>query len=109
MHRQVGRALCGHNARSLTDRHPERMAALHCAPLSDTTATYMQYGVETKVRVEELGFFLLDVPLSGACETVFGLERAHSTPGTILMAGRVASFHPTGMTTAQSCSSKLTA
>ncbi len=87
VHRQVGRALCGHNARSLTDRHPERMAALHCASLSDTTAIYLQYGVETKVRVEDLGFFLLEVPLSGACETVFGLDRAHTTPGAIIMAG----------------------
>lgn len=87
VHRQVGRVLCGHNAKSITSHRPERIAALHHAPLSATAAIYLRYGVETKVRVEELGFFLLEVPLSGTCETVFGLDRACTKPGALVMAG----------------------
>ena len=81
VHRQVRRVLCGHNARSLTNRRPECIAALHHAPLSATSAIYLNYGTETKVQVEELGFFLLEVPLSGACETVDGcLGRRQQRP-----------------------------
>jgi len=87
VHRQVKRVLCGHNARSLTNHRPESIAVLHHAPLSATSAVYLNYGIETKVQVEELGFFLLEVPLSGACETVYGHDRAHTRPGTMVMAG----------------------
>jgi len=87
MHRQVKRVLCGHNARSLKKHQPERIATLHHAPLSATSAVYLNYGIETKVQVEELGFFLLEVPLSGASETVYGQDRALTKPGTVVMAG----------------------
>jgi len=87
VHRQVRRVLCGHNARSLTNHRPKRIAVLHHAPLSATSAIYLKYGIETKVQVEELGFFLLEVPLSGACETVYGRDHANTQPGTLVMAG----------------------
>jgi len=87
MHRQVKRVLCGHNARTLKKHQPERIAVLHHAPLSATSAVYLNYGIETKVQVEELGFFLLEVPLSGACETVYGRDHEYTKPGTLIMAG----------------------
>jgi len=87
MHRQVGRVLCGHNAKSLTGGRPQAAAALHHAPLSATSAIYLNYGVETKVQVEELGFYLMEVQLSGSCETTYGMDRACTRPGSIVIAG----------------------
>lgn len=92
VHREVGRVLCGHNAKSLTGGRPEVSASLHHAPLSATSAIYLNYGVETKVRVEELGFYLLEVQLSGSCETTYGHDHANTTPGCIVMAGPNRSF-----------------
>jgi len=87
VHQQVRRVLCGHNARSLTNHRPEHVAVLHHAPLSATSTIYLNYGIETKVQVEELGFFLLEVPLSGSCESVYGQDCANTKPGTMVMVG----------------------
>lgn len=87
VHRQVRRVLCGHNAKSMIGGRPKISAALHHAPLSTTAAIYLNYGVETKVRVEELGFYLMEVQLSGSCETMHGPDRASTTPGSIIVAG----------------------
>ena len=87
MHSEVSRVLCGHNAKSLIKKRPTADATLHHAPLSATAAIYLNYGVETKVRVEELGFYLLEVQLSGSCKTEYGLDRANTKPGCIVMAG----------------------
>lgn len=87
MHSEVSRVLCGHNAKSLTHARPTVDATLHHAPLSTTAAIYLNYGVETKVRVEELGFYLLEVQLSGSCETFYGRDGATTKSGCIVMAG----------------------
>ncbi|MGI9344106.1 MAG: AraC family transcriptional regulator [Gammaproteobacteria bacterium] len=92
MHSEVGRVLCGHNAKSLASKRPAADATLHHAPLSATAAIYLNYGVETKVRVEELGFYLLEVQLSGSCETEYGRDRVNTKPGCIVMAGPNRSF-----------------
>lgn len=87
MHREVARALCSHNATSAVRGRPQLPATLHHAPLASTSAIYLHYGIETRVRVEELGFFLLEVQLSGACETTFGRDTASTTAGCMIVAG----------------------
>lgn len=62
-------------------------AALHYASLENTSLAYLHYGVETEVDVEELGFFLVQIALSGLSESKYGHRTTASRPGNAVVIG----------------------
>lgn len=70
--RHIGRVLLPHSCKVISERAARERAVFHHASLSDISVNYLRYGTEATVNVDQLGFFLIEIPLSGSSETQYG-------------------------------------
>jgi len=70
--KQIGKALLPHRCQVLSRAREMQGGIFHHAPLSEISVSYLRYGARASVNVEQLGFFLLEVPLSGESATRYG-------------------------------------
>lgn len=67
-------------------------AVFHHAPLSNMSINYLLYGAEAQVDVEQLGFFLIEIPLSGISETHHGKDKVITDISSGVVAGPYQQF-----------------
>jgi AraC-like DNA-binding protein len=92
VHASVADILCPHKIAVSGGARPEREALVNHAPLPNGAIIYLVYGAEIRVDVSQLGFFLLEIPLSGASTTYCGDGRVLSGPGQAVVAGPYQQF-----------------
>ena len=92
VHASVADILCPHKIKVSGSGSPDRDALIHSAPLPNGAIIYLAYGTEIRVEVSQLGFFLLEIPLSGASTTYCGDGRVLSGPGQAVVAGPYQQF-----------------
>lgn len=88
----MGNVLLPHRCKVLNRSRGSQKAVFHHAPLSDVSVNYLRYGFEAEVNVEQLGFFLVEVPLSGASETQYGKNKVITNIGSGVVAGPYQQF-----------------
>ena len=92
VHASVADILCPHK---INVSGPDTLfsdALMHHAPLPNGAIIYLVYGTEIRVDVSQLGFFLLELPLSGASTTYCGNGSVLSEPGQAVVAGPYQQF-----------------
>jgi AraC-like DNA-binding protein len=92
VHASVAEILCPHKIAVTGTASADRDALMHYAPLPNGAIIYLVYGTEIRVDVSQLGFFLLELPLSGASTTYCGDGRVLSGPGQAVVAGPYQQF-----------------
>ena len=92
IHASVAGILCPHKIDVSGSGTPVRDALIHHAPLPNGAILYLVYGTEIRVDVSQLGFFLLELPLTGASTTFCGDGRVLSGPGQAVVAGPYQQF-----------------
>ena len=84
--------LCPHKVKTSGASAPAGDALIHHTPLPNGAIIYLVYGTEIRVDVSQLGFFLLELPLSGTSTTYYGDGRVLSGPGQAVVAGPYQQF-----------------
>lgn len=92
IHASVAEILCPHKIEVSGSGTPIGDALLHHAPLPNGSILYLVYGTQVRVDVSQLGFFLLELPLTGAATTCCGDGRVLSGPGQGVIAGPYQQF-----------------
>ncbi|NCF19272.1 MAG: helix-turn-helix domain-containing protein [Haliea sp.] len=92
IHEAVADILVPHKVEVSRSGELDREAVLHHAPLPNGAIIYLVYGTEIRVDVSQLGFFLLEFPLSGASTTYCGDGRVASRAGQGVVAGPYQQF-----------------
>ena len=92
IHTSVEKVLCPHKIEVSGSGSPVGEALMHHAPLPNGAMLYLVYGTEIRVDVSQLGFFLLELPLTGASTTYCGDGRVLSGPGQGVVAGPYQQF-----------------
>jgi AraC-like DNA-binding protein len=92
VHASVAEILCPHKIAVSGAASLDRDALMHHAALPNGAIIYLVYGTEIRVDVSQLGFFLLELPLSGASTTYCGDGRVLSGPGQAVVAGPYQQF-----------------
>lgn len=92
VHASVADILCPHKVNVSDAGASVGDALLHHAPLPNGAIIYLFYGTEIRVDVSQLGFFLLELPLSGTSTTVVGDGKVVSTPGQAVVCGPYQQF-----------------
>jgi AraC-like DNA-binding protein len=92
VHTAVADILCPHKIAVSGSARPEREALINHAPLPNGAIIYLVYGTEIRVDVSQLGFFLLEIPLSGTSTTYCGDGQVLSGPGQAVVAGPYQQF-----------------
>lgn len=92
VHTAVAEILCPHKVDVSDTGVPAGQALLHHAPLPNGAMLYLVYGTEIRVDVSQLGFFLLEIPLSGASTTVVGDGKVVSRAGQAVVCGPYQQF-----------------
>ncbi|MCF7981861.1 MAG: AraC family transcriptional regulator [Pseudomonadales bacterium] len=90
--KHIGNVLLPHRCQVLSRSSANQRAVFHHAPLSDISVNYLHYGAEASVKVEQLGFFLIEIPLSGISETQYGKARVTTNTGSGVVAGPYQQF-----------------
>lgn len=105
LHGHISSVLTAHRAKktSLSSRNA-KAAVLHHAPLPNSSFNYLFYGAETKVEVSQLGFFLIEIPLSGMSVTRCGDGSVVSGLGQAVIAGP---YHQFSTDWSEDCSKLL--
>ncbi len=92
VHASVAEILCPHKV-AISDSGPlSEDALLHHAALPNMALIYLYYGTEIRVDVSQLGFFLLEFPLSGKATTYCGSDTVVFGPGGAVVAGPYQEF-----------------
>ncbi|MCB1678883.1 MAG: AraC family transcriptional regulator [Halioglobus sp.] len=92
VHAAVANILCPHKV-VVSDSEPlSADALLHHAALPNVALIYLYYGTEVRVDVSQLGFFLLEFPLSGKATTYCGSDTVVFGPGGAVVAGPYQQF-----------------
>ena len=92
VHGSVADVLCPHKIAISGSKAPVNNAVMHHAPLPNGDLIYLVYGTELRVDVSQLGFFLVELPLTGASTTYCGDGRVLSGPGQAVVAGPYQQF-----------------
>jgi AraC-like DNA-binding protein len=92
IHASVADVLCPHKINISGASAPVDKAIMHHAPLPNGDIIYLVYGTELRVDVSQLGFFLVEVPLTGASTTYCGDGRELSGPGQAVVSGPYQQF-----------------
>lgn len=92
VHSSVASILCPHKIAVSGGNTSNTQALLHHAPLPDGDILYLVYGTGIRIDVSQLGFFLVEIPLSGASTTYCGDGRVLSGPGRAVVAGPYQQF-----------------
>ena len=92
VHTAVADILCPHKIKVSGSGSLDRDALVHYAPLPNGAILYLDYGTEIRVDVSQLGFFLLELPLSGASTTFCGDGTVLSGPGQAVVVGPYQQF-----------------
>jgi len=93
IHDCVSNVLTGHRVRTTSSSvHNNNSAILHHAPLPNSSFNYLCYGVETRIDVSQLGFFLVEIPLSGQSVTCCGTDTIVCGVGHAVIAGPYSQF-----------------
>ncbi len=88
----IGSVLLPHHCKVLSSSKGVHRAVFHHAPLSDISVNYLRYGTEASVNVDQLGFFLIEVPLSGVSETSYGDVKVVTNTGSGVVASPYQKF-----------------
>ncbi len=92
VHVSVADILCAHKV-TISDSGPlSSDALLHHAALPGTALIYLFYSTEVRVDVSQLGFFLLEFPLSGKATTYCGNDTVVFGPGGAAVVGPYQQF-----------------
>ncbi len=92
IHASVADILCPHKIDVSGSGTPVGDALMHHASLPNGAILYLDYGTKIRVDVSQLGFFLLELPLSGASTTFCGGGQVLSDPGHAVVAGPYQQF-----------------
>lgn len=92
VHASVAEILCPHKIKVSGSNTASGDALMHHAALPNGAIIYLFYDTEIRVDVSQLGFFLLEIPLSGASTTYFGDGHVLSGPGQAVVAGPYQQF-----------------
>lgn len=92
VHAYVADILCPHKVEVSGSGKLSQDAVVHHAALPNGGLMYLVYGTEIRVDVSQLGFFLLELPLSGASTTYCGNGSVLSEPGQAVVAGPYQQF-----------------
>jgi AraC-like DNA-binding protein len=88
LHNSVAKILTPHRIRSTTAQpRSDRKALLHHAPLPHCSFNYLFYDEKLRIDVAQLGFFLIEIPLSGESVTGYGSGTIVSRLGHAVVAG----------------------
>ena len=90
--KHIGNVLLPHSCKVLSQSNASQKAVFHHAPLSDISVNYLLYGTEASVNVEQLGFFLIEIPLSGVSQTQYGKAQVTTNMGSGVVAGPYRQF-----------------
>lgn len=90
--KHIGKVLLPHRCQVLSRATRMQSGVFHHAPLSEISVNYLRYGAEASVNVEQLGFFLLEIPLSGESSTSYGKAEVITNRGSGVMAGPYQQF-----------------
>ncbi len=88
----IGHVLLPHHCKVLSSSKGAHRAVFHHAPLSDISVNYLRYGAEASVDVDQLGFFLIEVPVSGVSETWYGNAKVITNAGSGVVASPYQKF-----------------
>lgn len=92
IHASVAKIFCPHKVKVSGSGPLDRDALMHYAPLPNGAIIYLVYGAEIRVDVSQLGFFLIELPLSGESTTFCGDGSVLSGPGQAVVAGPYQQF-----------------
>ena len=92
VHASVSDILCPHKVAVSGPDKLSRDAIVHHAALPNGAVMYLVYGTKIRVDVSQLGFYLLELPLSGASTTHCGHGTVLSEPGQAVVAGPYQQF-----------------
>jgi AraC-like DNA-binding protein len=92
VHSSVTDILCPHKIEVSGPDTLSKNALMHYASLPNGAIIYLVYGTEIRIDVSQLGFFLLEIPLSGASTTYCGNGTVLSEPGLAVVAGPYQQF-----------------
>lgn len=93
IHDCVSEVLTAHRVKTTSSKvRNNNMAVLHHAPLPNSSFNYLCYGVETRIDVSQLGFFLIEIPLSGESITCCGHDTIVCGVGNAVIAGPYSQF-----------------
>jgi AraC-like DNA-binding protein len=92
VHASVADILCPHKIAVSGIANLDREALIHHAPLPNGAIIYLVYGTEIRVEVSQLGFFLLEIPISGTSTTYCGNGQVLSGPGQAVVSGPYQQF-----------------
>lgn len=88
----VADIFCPHKVKVSGSGSMDRDALMHYASLPNGAVIYLVYGTEIRVDVAQLGFFLIELPLSGESTTFCGNGSVVSGPGQAVVAGPYQQF-----------------
>jgi len=92
IHASVAHIFCPHKIRVSSSGILDRDALMHYTPLPSGAVVYLAYGTEIRVDVSQLGFFLIELPLSGESTTYCGDRSVLSGPGQAVVVGPYQQF-----------------
>ncbi|MCP5193787.1 MAG: AraC family transcriptional regulator [Pseudomonadales bacterium] len=92
VHACVAEILCPHKVAASALGALSDDALVHSAPLPNGAIMFLRYGAEIRIDVSQLGFFLLEFPLTGASTTYCGKGNVLSEPGQAVVAGPYQQF-----------------
>ncbi len=92
VHASVADILCAHRVNVSGSGAPITDAVVHHAPLPSGAIMYLVYGTPIRIDISQLGFFLLELPLSGSSTTFCGEGSVVSVPGQAVIAGPYQQF-----------------
>ncbi|QIB64264.1 AraC family transcriptional regulator [Kineobactrum salinum] len=92
VHPSMADILCPHKIIVSASGKQTRDALLHYALLPNGAMAYLVYGAEVQVDVSQLGFFLVELPLSGTSTNYYGDVRVPSAPGQAVVSGPYQKF-----------------
>lgn len=92
VHDSVAEILCPHKIEVSAPGKLSGDALVHCAPLPNGAVLFLRYGTEIRIDVSQLGFFLLELPLTGSSTTYCGNGNVLSEPGQAVVAGPYQQF-----------------
>lgn len=92
VHAAIAEILVPHKIAVSGYKPTNREPVVHHARLPGCELLYLVYGTELRIDVAQLGFFLLEIPLSGSSTTYCGDGSVLSGPGQAVVAGPYQQF-----------------
>jgi len=92
LNKHIGNVLIPNNLRVPRAAKSPVKAQFHHAALSEISVNYLLYGQEATVNIDQLGFFLIEIPLSGSSKTQYGNHHIITAPDMGVVAGPYKEF-----------------